>query len=68
MTGLKSDFAIHLVTSNHIIAIYRVGNDYTYFDSNFAYVQGIKTLDQLMKVIKEGIRSAGYEVEQKAFL
>lgn len=66
--GLQSDFAIHLVASGHVVAIYRVGNDYAYFDSNFAYVQGIETADQLMKVIKEGIESAGYEVEKEGFL
>ncbi len=32
IAGIKGDFAIHLVTDNHVVAIYRTGNSYAYFD------------------------------------
>lgn len=40
---IEGDFAIHLVTSNHVVAIYRIGNDYAYFDSNTAFGSGLKS-------------------------
>ncbi|WP_341810112.1 hypothetical protein [Wolbachia endosymbiont (group A) of Apotomis capreana] len=68
IAGIKGDFAIHLVTSNHVVAIYRTGDNYAYFDSNAAFVSGVKSVDQLMKVVEKGIKSAGYKVEEKGFL
>ncbi|MDR2548580.1 MAG: hypothetical protein LBC34_03775 [Rickettsiales bacterium] len=68
IAGIKGDFAIHLVISNHVVAIYRVGDNYAYFDSNTAFVSGLKSIDQLMDVVEKGMQSAGYKVEEKGFL
>ncbi|APR98948.1 ankyrin repeat domain-containing protein [Wolbachia endosymbiont of Folsomia candida] len=65
---LTEDFAIHLVTSNHVVAIYRRGNTYTYFDSNVALVSDLQNVDQLMKVVKKGVEYAGYELAEEGFL
>lgn len=35
--GIEGAFAIHLVTNDHVIAIYRIGNNYTYFDSYICF-------------------------------
>ncbi len=43
--------ALHLVMSNHVVAIYRVDNAYAYFDSNVAWVTGLQHVDQLIKVV-----------------
>ncbi|MBA8770241.1 hypothetical protein HCR16_03840, partial [Wolbachia pipientis] len=68
ITEVKSDFAIHLVTSNHVVAIYRTDDNYAYFDSNTAFVSGLKSVDQLMQIVEKGVESAGYKVEEKGFL
>lgn len=68
IAGIRGDFAIHLVTSNHVIAIYRTGNNYAYFDSNVAFICGLKSVDQLIVVVEKGIKSAGYKVEEKGLL
>ncbi|WP_188153322.1 ankyrin repeat domain-containing protein [Wolbachia endosymbiont of Pentalonia nigronervosa] len=68
IAGMKDDFAIHLVTNNHVIAIYRKGDTYSYFDTNVAFVSGLQSVDQLMQVIEKGIKSAGYEVGEKGLL
>ncbi|QOD38396.1 ankyrin repeat domain-containing protein [Candidatus Wolbachia massiliensis] len=65
IAGIKGDFAIHLVTSNHVVAIYRVGDNYAYFDSNTAFISGLKSVDQLMEVVEKG---AGYKIEKKGLL
>lgn len=65
---VKGNFAIHLVISNHVVAIYRIGNNYTYFDSNAAFVSGLKSVDQLMQVVEKGVKSAGYKAGEKGFL
>ncbi len=65
---VKGNFAIHLVISNHVVAIYRTGNNYTYFDSNAAFISGLKSVDQLMDVVEKGIKSAGYKIEEKGLL
>ncbi|XP_076288080.1 uncharacterized protein LOC143212793 isoform X3 [Lasioglossum baleicum] len=65
---IEGDFAIHLVTSNHVVAIYRIGNDYAYFDSNTAFGSGLKSVDQLMKVVEKAVMFAGYKVGEKGFL
>lgn len=62
---IKGDFAIHLVTSNHVVAIYRIGDSYAYFDSNVAFVSGLKSV---MQVIEEAVKIADYKVEEKGFL
>ncbi|CAN2141066.1 ankyrin repeat domain-containing protein [Wolbachia pipientis] len=61
IAGMKGDFAIHLVTDNHVIAIYRIGNSYAYFDCNVAFISGLKSVDQLIEVVEKG---ASYEVEE----
>ncbi|GFY79791.1 uncharacterized protein TNIN_54431 [Trichonephila inaurata madagascariensis] len=66
--GIKGVFAVHLVTSNHVIAIYRTDDNYTYFDTNAAFVSGLKSVDQLMQVVEKRVESAGYKVEGKGFL
>ncbi len=68
VSGLTDDFAIHLVTSNHVVAIYRTGDIYTYFDSNVALVSDLKSVDQLMKVVEKGVKYAGYELAEEGFL
>jgi hypothetical protein len=68
LSGLTEDFAIHLVTTNHVVAIYHHNNQYTYFDSNIAYISGIKTVPELMHVLKEAIQQAGYKFDTKGFL
>ncbi|WP_254229453.1 ankyrin repeat domain-containing protein [Wolbachia pipientis] len=65
---IKGDFAIHLVTSNHVIAIYRIGDVYSYFDTNVAFVSGLKSDDQLMQVVEKALEFAGYEAREKGFL
>lgn len=68
IAGIKGDFAIHLVTNNHVVAIYRIGDNYAYFDSNAAFVSGLKSVDQLIKVIEKAVKFAGYEMGEKGFL
>ncbi|WGJ62500.1 hypothetical protein [Wolbachia endosymbiont of Frankliniella intonsa] len=68
IAGIRGGFAIHLVTSNHVIAIYRTGNSYAYFDSNVAFISGLKSVDQLIVVVERGIKSANYKVEEKGLL
>ncbi|WP_214249876.1 C48 family peptidase [Wolbachia endosymbiont of Anopheles demeilloni] len=68
MAKVKGDFAIHLVTSNHVVAVYRIGNNYTYFDSNATFISEIENVDQLMQVVEKGIEFAGYEMGEKGFL
>ncbi len=68
VAGIKGGFVIHLVASNHVVAIYRTGNNYAYFDSNAAFVSGLKSVDQLMQVVEKGVEYAGYKVEEKGFL
>ncbi|WP_341812160.1 hypothetical protein [Wolbachia endosymbiont (group A) of Conops quadrifasciatus] len=68
IAGIKGDFAIHLVTSNHVVAIYRVGDNYAYFDSNAAFVSGLKSVDQLMEVLDKAVEFAGYKIKDKGFL
>ncbi|WP_305879712.1 cytoplasmic incompatibility factor CifB [Wolbachia endosymbiont of Phyllotreta cruciferae] len=65
---INDDFALHLVTSNHVVAIYRIGDSYTYFDSNAAFISELKSVDQLMQVVEKGIEFAGYEMGEKGFL
>lgn len=65
---VKGNFAIHLVISNHVVAIYRVGDNYAYFDSNAAFVSELKSVDQLMQVVEKGVKSAGYKVEKEGSL
>ncbi|GFV63091.1 uncharacterized protein TNCV_2461641 [Trichonephila clavipes] len=68
IAGIKGDFAIHLVTSNHVIAVYRTSDSYAYFDSNTAFVSAVKSIDAIMKVVEKAIEFAGYEVGEKGFL
>ncbi|WP_353274062.1 hypothetical protein [Wolbachia endosymbiont (group A) of Ennomos erosarius] len=68
IAGVKGDFAIHLVTSNHVVAIYRTGDNYAYFDSNAAFISELKTVDQLMKIVEKAVKFAGYKIEEKGFL
>ncbi|WP_395461561.1 hypothetical protein [Wolbachia endosymbiont (group A) of Therophilus tumidulus] len=65
---INDDFALHLVTSNHVVAIYRIGDNYAYFDSNAAFISELKSVDQLMQVVEKGIEFAGYEIGEKGFL
>ncbi|WP_304956792.1 C48 family peptidase [Wolbachia endosymbiont of Delia radicum] len=65
---INDDFALHLVTSNHVVAIYRMGDNYAYFDSNAAFISELKSVDQLMQVVEKGIEFAGYEIGEKGFL
>ncbi|MEC4735587.1 MAG: ankyrin repeat domain-containing protein [Wolbachia endosymbiont of Halictus tumulorum] len=62
---VKGDFAIHLVTIDHVVAIYRTGDNYAYFDSNTAFISGLKSV---MQVIEKAVKFAGYKVEEKGFL
>lgn len=68
IAGIKDDFAVHLVTSDHVIAIYRIGDNYAYFHSNAAFVSEIKSVDQLIEVVEIGVKSVGYEMREKGFL
>lgn len=68
MAKVKGDFAIHLVTSNHVVAVYRIGDNYTYFDSNATFISELESVDQLMQVVEKGIEFAGYEMGEKGFL
>ncbi|ONI58212.1 MULTISPECIES: cytoplasmic incompatibility factor CifB [Wolbachia] len=65
---INDDFALHLLTSNHVVAIYRIGDNYAYFDSNAAFISELKSVDQLMQVVEKGIEFAGYEIGEKGFL
>lgn len=55
MHTLTGDFALHLVSNNHVKAIYRKGNQYAYFDSNVAYVWGLKSISELTIILNQGI-------------
>jgi hypothetical protein len=68
ITTLTGDFALHLVTSHHVVAIYRTDNTYAYFDSNVAWVTGLQNADQLIKVVEVGMFYAGYEIAEEGFL
>jgi len=68
IAGVKGNFAIHLVTSDHVVAVYRIGDNYAYFDSNTAFVSGLKSVDQLMDVVEKGMKSAGYKLEKEGLL
>ncbi|GFT52243.1 kinesin light chain [Trichonephila clavipes] len=57
-----------VVTSNHVIAVYRTSDSYAYFDSNTAFVSALKSIDAIMKVVEKAIEFAGYEVGEKGFL
>ncbi|WP_174516983.1 cytoplasmic incompatibility factor CifB [Wolbachia endosymbiont of Cardiocondyla obscurior] len=65
---INGDFALHLVTSNHVVAIYRMSDNYAYFDSNAAFVSELKSVDQLIQVVEKGIGFASYEIGEKGFL
>ncbi|MDD9334525.1 MAG: hypothetical protein PV347_00500 [Rickettsiaceae bacterium] len=65
---IKNDFAVHLVISGHVIAIYRIGDNYAYFDSNTAFVSGLKSVDQFMQVVEKAVEFADYKIEEKGFL
>ncbi len=67
IAGINDDFALHLVTSNHVVAIYRIGDNYAYFDSNAAFISELKSVDQLMQVVEKGIGFAGYKMGEKGF-
>ncbi|MFT4327455.1 MAG: tetratricopeptide repeat protein [Wolbachia pipientis] len=62
---IKGDFAIHLVTDNHVVAIYRTGDNYAYFDSNVAFVSELKSI---MKIVEKAVKFTGYKVEERGFL
>ncbi|WP_250296964.1 hypothetical protein [Wolbachia endosymbiont of Oedothorax gibbosus] len=68
IAGVNGDFAIHLVTTDHVVAIYRAGDNYAYFDCNTAFVSGLKSTDQLMRVVEKAVKFAGYEVGEEGFL
>lgn len=57
MHTLTGDFALHLVSNNHVKAIYRKGNQYAYFDSNVAYAWGLKSISELTIILNQGIDS-----------
>lgn len=48
----------HLVTNDHVVAIYRIGDNYAYFDSNTVFVSGLKSV---IEVIEKAVKCAGYE-------
>jgi Ankyrin repeats (3 copies) len=64
----QKEMAWHLVIDNHVVSIYHHNNQYTYFDSNIAYISGIKTVPKLIHVLKEAIQQAGYKFDTKGFL
>ncbi|GFR28392.1 uncharacterized protein TNCT_638791 [Trichonephila clavata] len=68
IAGVNGYFAIHLVTTDHVVAIYRAGDNYAYFDCNTAFVSGLKSTDQLMRVVEKAVKFAGYEVGEEGFL
>ncbi len=65
---ITGDFAIHLVTINHVVAIYRIGDTYAYFDTNVAFVANLKTVQQLMKVVNKVVTFAGYQLAEEGLL
>ncbi|MCA4774123.1 hypothetical protein [Wolbachia endosymbiont of Mansonella perstans] len=50
MAGIKGNFAIHLVIGNHVVAIYRIDDNYTYFDNNAAFISELKSVDQFIRL------------------
>ncbi|MGL9759491.1 MAG: hypothetical protein ACR5LA_12460, partial [Wolbachia sp.] len=65
IAGIKGYFAVHLVTSNHVVAVYRTGDNYAYFDCNTVFVFGLENIDQLIEVVEKG---ADYEMGEKGLL
>ncbi|WP_254229304.1 hypothetical protein [Wolbachia pipientis] len=68
VSGIKGDFAIHLVISNHVVAIYKTGDHYAYFDTNVAFVSGMRTIQELMKVVENAVKLEGYELAKEGLL
>lgn len=66
--GIEGNFAIHLVVSNHVVAIYRNGHTYSYFDSNVALISNLKSVDELMHTVDQSVKLADYEVPEEGFL
>ncbi|PWU15354.1 MAG: hypothetical protein C5B45_02665, partial [Chlamydiae bacterium] len=66
--AIKGDFAIHLSTNNHVVAIYHIDEIYAYFDSNMVVVSNLKNVDQLISVVDESVKLAGYEMREEGFL
>lgn len=66
--GIKGNFVLHLITSNHVVAIYKFGDNYSYFDSNVAFVSEMRDVQELTQIVEKGIKLAGYEVEEKGLL
>lgn len=61
---LTGDFAIHLVTRNHVVAIYRRDNTYAYFDTNAIYAAGVQTIPVLVNMVEQAIGQAGYSLQK----
>lgn len=53
---------------DHAIAIYRIGDNYAYFDCNTVFISGLKSVTQLMQVVKEAVGLAGYKIKKEGFL
>ncbi len=53
LTALTDDVTLYLVTSHHVVALYRFDHANAYFDNNVAWVTGLQHVDQLIKTIKE---------------
>lgn len=68
ITEVKGDFAIHLITSYHVVAIYRNCDNYAYFDSNAVFASGLKSFHQLIQVVEKAVEFSGYKVGEKGFL
>jgi hypothetical protein len=57
MGELEKDFAMHLILYNHVVAIYRVGSTYAYFDSNVTLVANLSSPNHLMHLLTQAIKS-----------
>jgi ankyrin repeat protein len=60
---LTGDFAIHLVSFNHVVAIYRKGDTYSFFDTNVIYASGVPDIPTLVKMVAQAINQAGYSLQ-----
>lgn len=58
---IEGNFAIHLCTSDHVVAIYRLGDDYAYFDSNIAFIPGLKNTQRLITILEKALKFVGYD-------
>jgi hypothetical protein len=70
MGELEIDFALHLVLDNHIVAIYRVGSTYAYFDNNVALAANLSgpTKSQIFEETAHALNSSFVKLKRNIYI